>query len=73
MKSILMSLVPGAIMASLVDFLYPHLTSVGFVYAFVGGMILYLLLSHILSSLIGNRHFRRFDEEASRFLHTRLY
>lgn len=73
MNRIVMSLVPGAIIASVVEFLYPNLSSVGFVYSFVGGMLLYLLLSHILSSLLGTRSLKPTDGESFTILQTKLH
>ena len=68
-----MSLVPGAIIASLVDFFTPHLTSMGFLYSFIGGMILYILNAHILSSLLGKKELKRKENDSFSPLRTRLY
>ncbi len=68
-----MSLVPGAIFATLMDYVFPHLTSLGFVYSFIAGMIFFIVCVHVLSSLLGNRQLKRQENEPLTFLRTKLY
>lgn len=67
-----MSLVPGAIFATFLDYIFPNLTGIGFVYAFFAGMVIFLVLTHLLNSLLGNKKIRRFEAD-SRLTQSRLY
>jgi hypothetical protein len=49
----MLSLIPGSIFGALFDNIMPHLSFHGFLYIFAAGMVVYSLLSHLLSALFG--------------------
>lgn len=53
MRIILLSVIPGAAIAAIFDAIMPSLSSSGFIYITIAGMIFFVLLSHILSALFG--------------------
>lgn len=73
MKIIFMSLVPGAIFATFLDYILPHLSSIGFVYAYIAGMVIFIVLTHTLNYLLGNKRQHRFKADSATFLRTKLY